>query len=189
MMARRDDRWTKTLLACVPLACVLFAGAGCDQGSRDQAQSVADDALITTQVRAKAAAIDAATVSLLNVKSEHGVVTLSGTVSARSERDAIERAARGVGGVRSVVDDVVVDKNAPTGKQIEADLALSARIHSELIAQTGVNAAKIHVDVHRGVVTLTGALPSAAHRQVADQTVRAVPGVSKLIDKLTVEKT
>jgi len=183
MNARRDNRWRNALLACFVVAC-----AGCDQGSRDQAQSVADDTLITTQVRAKAAAIDAATVSQLHVKTERGVVTLSGTVAANGERDAIERAARGVSGVKSVIDDVVVDASAPTGKQIEADLGLAARIHSELIAQTGVNAAKIHVDVHRGVVTLTGALPSTAHRQVADQTARAVPGVVKLVDKITIEK-
>lgn len=167
---------------------ILF-GAGCDQSSRDQAQSTTDDALITTQVRASAAAIDAATISLVHVKCEHGVVTLGGMVAAQSERAAIEKAARGVSGVKSVVDEIVVDASAPTGKEIEADLELAARIHAALIAQTGVNAAKVHVDVHRKIVTLTGALPSAAHREVADQTVRAVPGVAKVIDKIAIAKT
>jgi osmotically-inducible protein OsmY len=171
------------------LSCVIFLSTGCDQGSRNQAQAVANDALITTQVRAKAAAIDAATLTLLHVKCERGVVTLGGMVASQSERTAIEHAAHGVSGVRSVTDQIVVDASAPTGKEIEADLELAARIHSALIAQTGVNAANVHVDVHRKIVTLTGSLPSAAHREVADQTVRSVPGVAKVIDKIAIAKT
>jgi hyperosmotically inducible protein len=184
MNMRHAHRW-----ASVTIACVVFASAGCDKGSQDQAQSFADDAVITTQVHEKAAAIDVATVSLMHVKSERGAVTLTGTVKTQSERTAIEKAARGVSGVHSVNDEIVVDANAPTGKEIEADLELAARVHTALIAQTGVNAARVHVDVHRAVVTLTGSLPSAAHREVADQTVRTVPGVAKVIDKIAISKT
>jgi len=184
MNMRHAHRW-----ASVAIACVVVAIAGCDKGTQGEAQSVADDAIITTQVHAKAAAIDAATVSLLHVKSERGAVTLTGTIKTQSERVAIEKAARSVSGVHSVDDQIVVDANAPTGKEIEADLELAARIHTALIAQTGVNAARVHVDVHHGVVTLTGSLPSAAHREVADQTVRTVPGVAKVIDKIAISKT
>jgi osmotically-inducible protein OsmY len=113
-------------------------------------------------------------------------LTLSGKVASAAERQAIEKSARGVDGVTSVIDDIVVDPSAPTGAQIEADLALATEVHAALAAQTGVNAAAVHVDVHRGVVTLTGTLPSKAHREVADETVRSLGGVHKLIDKIDV---
>lgn len=167
---------------------VAIALAGCAQDQRDQAQGVADDAIIAAQVKAKAAAIDAATVTLVQVESVHGAVTLRGVVASQKERSAIEDAARGVKGVVSVVDDVRVDPNAPTGAIIAADLELATRVHAALAAQTGVNAAKIQVDVHRGVVTLSGTLPTRAHRDVADETVRSLSGVRRLIDNLKVEK-
>jgi osmotically-inducible protein OsmY len=163
-----------------------FALAGCDQSDRNQAQAVAGDAFIAAQVRTKAAAIDPATLNLLHASCANGTVTLSGTVVSNAERADIEKAARSVNGVKDVVDDVKVDPSAPTGQQIEADLGLAAKVHAALVEQTGVNAANVHVDVHRGTVTLTGVLPSVAHRDVADQTVRGVTGVQKLIDKITI---
>ena len=173
-----------TILASV----AALALQSCGQGSGQQAQSTADDALIAAQVRAKAAAIDAATLTLVHVSCENGTVTLTGTIASAKERSGIEEAARGVQGVQNVDDRISVDRNAPTGAQVEQDLALAARIHGALAAQTGVNAARIHVDVHRGVVTLTGTLPSTAHRQVADETVRGVSGVARLIDNITIAK-
>jgi osmotically-inducible protein OsmY len=163
-----------------------LACAACGSQDQDRAKQVADDALIAAQVRAKAAAIDPATVSLVNVTCDRGNVTLTGKVATTTERTSIEQAARGVNGVQTVVDGITVDPTVPTGAQIEADLALAARINVALAAQTGVNAARVHVDVHRGVVTLTGSLPSKAHREVADETVRAVPGVKHVDDKLTI---
>jgi osmotically-inducible protein OsmY len=182
-MTRTHTR--RSIAAAVALA-LAVAAAGCNQDERNQTQSAADDALIAAQVRAKAAAIDPATVSLVHANCDRGTVTLTGKVATNAERTAIEKAARGVSGVREVVDEIAVDPSAPTGRQIAADIELAAKIQAALAAQTGINAAKIHVDVHRGVVTLTGTLPSAAHREVADQTVRGVRGVVKLVDKITI---
>lgn len=162
--------------------------AGCSPSDQKAAQGVANDAFIDAQVRAKAAAVDPATVSLLHVDSKNGDVTLSGKVATVAIKTSIESAAREVSGVRSVVDKIVVDPSAPTGAQIAADLELAARIRTALAAQTGVNAARIHVDVHRGVVVLSGTLPSKAHRDVADETVRPMPGVKKLVDNITIGK-
>ncbi len=161
---------------------------GCDQGTRRQAQSSTDDALLAAQIRARAAAVDPASITLVHVSVDNGVVTLTGTIASMQERDAIETTARATGGVKDVQDKIVVDRSAPTGAQIEDDLTLSTKIHAALVAQTGVNAARIHVDVHRGVVTLSGSLPSAAHRAVAEETARGVTGVTKLIDDITIAR-
>ena len=163
-----------------------LACCACGTSNQDHAKQVADDTLIAAQVRAKAAAIDPATVSLVHVACDRATVTLSGKVATKAERTSIEQAAHSVNGVHDVIDTIVVDPTVPTGAQIAADLGLAARINAALAAQTGVNAARIHVDVHRGVVTLTGSLPSKAHRDVADQTVRAVGGVKRVDDKLTI---
>ena len=160
--------------------------AGCGPSATDQARTTADDAMLATQVKAKIATVDAATVGLVHVASDAGVVTLTGKIANMVEREAMDKAARSVDGVKTLDDRVIVDASAPTGAQIEADLELSAKVHAALVAQTGVNAATIHADVHRGVVTLTGTVPSAAHKTVADETVRGVKGVASVVDKLTV---
>lgn len=160
--------------------------ASCGQNGSDKARSVTDDALLAAQVKATIAGVDAATVGLVHVSSDNGAVTLTGKIANIGEREAMEKAARGVSGVKTLDDQVVVDASAPTAAQIEADLALSAKVHAALVAQTGVNAADIHVDVHRGVVMLTGHVPSPAHKAVVDQTVRGVKGVTSLVDKLTI---
>ncbi|HYK52380.1 MAG TPA: BON domain-containing protein [Candidatus Eremiobacteraceae bacterium] len=171
------------------IAAVIAASiAGCGQNGADKARSAADDALLAAQVQTTIAGVDAATIGLVHVSSDNGVVTLTGKIANMSERAAMEKAARSVHGVETLDDQVVVDASAPTAKQIEADLTLSAQVHTALVAQTGVNAADIHVDVHRGVVTLTGHVPSPAHKAVADQTVRSVKGVTSVVDKLTIVK-
>lgn len=170
--------------AAILLSTVMLAG--CGQAATDQARSATDDALLAASVKARIAAVDAATVGLVHVASADGVVTLTGKIANETERTAMDKAAREVGGVKTLDDRVVVDPSAPTGAQIEADLTLSAKVHTALVAQTGINAATIHADVHRGVVTLTGTVPSAAHKAVADETVRGVKGVTSLVDRLTI---
>jgi osmotically-inducible protein OsmY len=167
-------------------ACAVATAFACTPADQHQAQQAASDALVIAQVRARIAAVDPATVSLIQVRYRSGVATLSGEVATARERASIEDAARAVDGVREVLDHVTINAHAPTGAQIASDLELNARVRAALAAQTGVNAARIHVDAHRGVVTLSGTLPTAAHREVADGTVRALPGVRQLIDDIEI---
>lgn len=184
-----EARFTGSCMLAIATAGVICAAiAGCGQNGTDKARSTADDALLAAHVQATIAGVDAATVGLVHVSSKDGVVTLTGKIANMNERAEMEKAARGVSGVQTLIDQVVVDSSAPTAGQIEADLALSAKVHTALVAQTGVNAADIHADVHRGVVTLTGHVPSPEHKAVADQAVRSVKGVTSVIDKLEIVK-
>ncbi|HET9342743.1 MAG TPA: BON domain-containing protein [Candidatus Eremiobacteraceae bacterium] len=175
-------------IASIPVIALALSLVDCGQNGTDKARSAGDDALLAAQVQVTIAGIDAATVGLVHVSSSNGVVTLTGKIANMGERAAIDKAARSVKGVETLDDQVVVDASAPTAAEIEADLALSAKVHGALVAQTGVNAADIHVDVHRGVVTLTGHVPSPAHKAVVDQTVHGVKGVTSVVDKLAIVK-
>src|SRR5579863_2158101 len=132
---RGVQRGKPALALALAAACV----TGCSNQDHSPAQAVADDALITAQVRAKIAMVDPATVGLVHVTSQRGVVTLSGKVKTAKERTDVENAARGVSGEKALTDDIVVDPTAPTAGEMESDLALSAKIHTALAAQTGIN--------------------------------------------------
>lgn len=161
--------------------------AGCSQASQQRAKNDLNDAFIATQVRAKIAAIDPATVSLVKVDVQNRSVTLTGQVHSIQERSKVDVAARSVVNVTKVDDRLTVNSKAPTADEMANDLSLQAKVQAALAAQTGVNALKVRASVHAGVVTLEGTAASPAVHELVLETARGVPGVKRVIDRLSVE--
>jgi osmotically-inducible protein OsmY len=178
----------KYVLAFVVLAML----AACSKSDQDEAQKAlqggANDAWICTQIRASATALDPATVSLVKITCAPGVVTMTGQVRSTEEREQLVAAARKVEGVKRVVVHIDINPKAPTGNEIADDLTLATKVRVALAGQTGMNALKIDVSVHRGVVTLAGTVPSTALRSVVLDTARGVSGVKGVVNKLAVER-
>jgi osmotically-inducible protein OsmY len=162
--------------------------AGCSASQQQRAKSDMSDVLIAAQVRAKIAAVDAATVSLVNVDVNHGAVALTGQVHSATERVKVVEAARSVSGVTKVDDRLKVNPKAPTAGEIATDLALQARVKTALTEQTGVNALKVHVSAHAGVVQLDGTCASKAVHELVIETARGVSGVRRVVDHLRLER-
>jgi osmotically-inducible protein OsmY len=175
----------KTLLRAACAALVIVA-CGCSQAQQQRAQATANDALIATQVKAKIAGIDPATLSLVTVDVQNKRVTLTGQVHSEQERSQVDAAARSIAGVASVDDRMRVNSSAPTAKEIATDLELQARVQTAIAAQTGVNALKIAVTAHHGTVTLSGSVTNGTVRTLVLQTVHAVPGVARVVNRIRV---
>ncbi len=172
---------TRTTFAALVCLALLTA---CSPAQQQRAQSDMNDAFIAAQIKTKIAAVDAATVSLVKVDVDKRVVTLSGEVHSAGERGKVDAAARSVSGVTRVVDRLVVNAKAPTAQEITDDLGLQAKVQAALAAQTGVNALKVRVSVHASVVQLEGTFASRALHEVILETVRGVPGVRRVVDRL-----
>jgi osmotically-inducible protein OsmY len=171
--------------AAMGLCAILLSG--CSPSSQRRAQNDLNDAFIAAQVRAKIAAVDPATVSLVKVDVLNRSVTLTGQVHSTQERASVDVAARSVANVTKVDDRLSVNPKAPTADEMAADLSLQAKVQTELAAQTGVNALKVRVSVHAGVVTLEGGVASPAVHELMLETARGVPGVKRVIDRVHVE--
>lgn len=120
----------------------------------------------------------------IEVRVNHGVVTLSGIVPTSYERGhAFEIAAR-IPGVLSVVDDLEV-----SGRLILTDAQLGRRIRDRLIEHslTRPVADRIEVNVDNGVVTLTGDVDTSVERREAGRVALLTDGVNAVDDQLTVE--
>jgi hyperosmotically inducible periplasmic protein len=173
------------------LALILALGA-CSKSDQEQTQKAlergANDAWICAQIRASATALDPATVSLVKISCAPGLVTMTGQVRSKDEREQLIAAARKVEGVKSLVTHIDINPKAPTGNEIADDLALATKVRVAIAGQTGVNALKIDVTAHRSVVTLTGTVPSPALKLVAVDTARGVTGVKGVVDKLAVQR-
>ena len=173
-------------LYCMMLCFVLLAG--CTASQQQRAKIDVNDAVIVAQIKAKIAAVDTATLSLVNVDVNHGAVTLTGQVHSAAERIKVDTAARSVSGITRFDDRIVVNPKAPTAEEIASDLALQAKVKTALTAQTGINALKVQVSAHGGVVLLEGTVPSKAVHQVIIETTRDVQGVRRVIDRLHLER-
>jgi osmotically-inducible protein OsmY len=171
-------------VVCAALAVVM---ADCSSSQQERAKSDVNDAFIAAQIHTKLVAIDPATVSLVTVDVAQGVVTLGGQVHSKQERDKVDEAARSVSGVKRVDDRLAVNPKAPTANEIADDVTLQAKVKAALAAQTGVNALKVTVSVHAGVVALEGTYATPALHEVILETTRGVAGVRRVDDHLRQE--
>lgn len=91
------------------LAVALVSAVGCASTSKHEGTGeYVDDSVITTKV--KAAILDESTLKVaeINVETFKGVVQLSGFVSSQAAANKAVEVARGVGGVKSVKNDMRV---------------------------------------------------------------------------------
>ena len=67
-----------------------------------------------------------------------------------------------------------------------SDGTITAKAKAELIGAKDVKASRVHVKTRRGVVWLTGNVPSAAERQRAQEIVEGISGVRSVKNRLKV---
>lgn len=78
------------------------------------------------------------------------------------------------------------NKQERTVTQSMSDGALSAKIKTAFVTDSGVNAGDIKVDSMRGVVTLTGTVKTAAERDKAISIARDTKGVVEVKNHIKV---
>ncbi len=102
---------------------------------------------------------------------DKGQVTLTGTVDSWQERELTETVAKGVSGVTSINNNIVVKS-----KSERADIEIKPEIEKRLQWDTLVDNALIDVRVDNGKVFLSGVVGSAAEKRRAEWDAR-VDGV------------
>jgi osmotically-inducible protein OsmY len=109
----------------------------------------------------------------------HGWVTLTGTTTWQFQRQAAERAAQRVEGVRGVANSITVEPQVSVGD-------LKTRIEEALRRTAELDAHAIRIETHDGVVVLSGTVHSKVERDAAEAAAIAAPGVSKVDDRITI---
>ena len=120
----------------------------------------------------------------IQVSVRDGIVALAGHVTSYGQKMAVERAARRVGGVRAIA------------QELEVKLPEAAMIPDDEIARRAVNVLKwnsmlpcdaVQVSVSNGWITLSGEVEWQYQRSAAEDAVRPLPGVIAVINKLGVK--
>jgi len=118
----------------------------------------------------------------ISVNSVDGKVTLTGEVASWSERDEAGLLAKGVRGVREVVNDLTTSWDSQRSDQDVKNDVVAA-----LDRDVYTNGLPITVAVEDGVVTLTGTVGNAYEKDRATDTVRWIANVHKVVNLLDVK--
>lgn len=164
------------------------------------------DAWITMKVHSQFVTEDALEDSDVDVDTNNGVVTLSGTVATAAGRSRALAIAKATDGVTSVNDKL---KIAPEGDRAGAatreagreatgaaksggrrvnDGWIKSKIYSQFLTEDALDNSDIDIDVRTGIVTLNGTVASEGGRTRAVALAKATEGVKDVKDALKVVK-
>ena len=153
-----------------------------DRGMSDAAR----DLLITSATKLRLLA-DRRTPALdINVDTVDGDLTLFGMVPSNEAKAAAEEDARGVSGVKRVVNVLQVVQPAKQVVVKASDQALERDIKAALASRPDLSDSRIAVEVKNGVARLSGTVPSQDERLAAAITARSAVGVKWVRDDLRV---
>lgn len=119
----------------------------------------------------------------VNVASSDGVVTLTGTVPDKSDKDLAAETVENLPGVVRVDNEIGVNAAYPE----YSDSWIALKIHSMLLIRANVSAANTRVAVQDGVVTLTGTAQSDAQRDLTEAYVKDIEHVKAVRNELVVK--
>ena len=117
----------------------------------------------------------------IDVTTDDGIVTLSGSVGNILAKERAARIARIVKGVRAVVNEIkVVPPILYTDQQLRED------VQDALLTDPATDLYDIDVTVERNVVTLTGTVDSWGEKRLCETVVKGVRGVVGVNNKIVV---
>jgi osmotically-inducible protein OsmY len=141
-------------------------------------QAIRDDVLFELKYDPQITSNDIA------VSVKDGVVTRSGFAGSYWEKDAAEKAAKQVYGVRGIANDLKVKLSST-----RADPEIAREAVQELANHVSIPADKIKVSVRRGWITLEGEVDWRYQRALAESAVKGLRGVIGVTNNIIVKPT
>lgn len=155
----------------------------------------APDSVVTAEVKAKMAADMTVPAMRIEVDTKNHVVTLTGNLDSRAQKERAIEIARNTGGVADVVDMISVRSSSETGDAPEPsrslgeridDAEITAAVKTRLLDDPDVNGRRIDVDTRDGIVYLTGIVRSSSEKDRVVRLARETEHVRDVQANLTV---
>jgi hyperosmotically inducible protein len=185
---------TKALVSAAALCFVVGIGA-----TVVSAQVTAvKDGWITAKIHSDYMNEEALEGSNIDVDTEKGVVTLSGTVPSAAARAKAVAEAKTHDGVKSVVDKLTIgpaekaldpakprETGRTAGRYVTDGYAKSA-IYAKFVPEDSLSDSSIDVDIKNGAVTLNGVVTTPAGKAKAAEIAKNTAGVKTVTNNLVV---
>jgi hyperosmotically inducible periplasmic protein len=118
----------------------------------------------------------------VKVKAQDGIVTLTGTVQDKGERDLAVDTVENLPGVMGVKNEIKVESTYPE----KSDGWMALKIRSRLLVKGNVSAVSTNVDVKDGNVTLTGTAANVAQKELTAVYAKDIDGVKTVQNDIVV---
>jgi hyperosmotically inducible periplasmic protein len=138
-----------------------------------------DDAWITTKIRIALMTTDGAGRNAVKVDTEHGKVTIHGTVDSEAVKDKAEATVRTVGGVTEVRNLLQVVKESNQKSVKAADKDVKEAVEKSLKQDKNLEGIKVK-SVDDGLVFLDGSTTNLTHELRAIEVAYAIAGVRQV---------
>ena len=178
--------FTPSRLGISAISLVLILGACSKQGEQSTTGKYLDDATVTAKVKADFIKDDAVKSTDIRVETTSGVVQLSGFVGSDAIRQRAELLANSVAGVKSVRNDLAIQRSPQTAGQYVDDSTLTTQVKAALLADDEVKGLAISVVTSGGTVQLTGTAKSDSERQKAEQLAKNIQGVTAVQNSIAI---
>ena len=119
----------------------------------------------------------------VSVKSDDGVVTLSGTVLDKDDKALAEDTVENLPGVIRVDNQIMVTQQAAE----HSDEWIALKIRGELLVKANVSATSTKVDVKDGVVTLTGTADNVAQKDLTGIYAKEIDNVKSVKNDIVIQ--
>jgi len=181
------------LRIAVAAALAGLALAGCNRPETPPDKKVTagtelDDSIITTKVKTALMTDNAGKGSDTSVETRKGEVLLSGFVDSQAQADREMQLAKGVDGVRSVQNKLMVKDGKSSAGNVLDDSVVTVKVKSALLADERTRGTQFAVTTQKGVVQLSGFVDNADEQARATAVARGVEGVQSVVNDTSIKK-
>ena len=125
-----------------------------------------------------------------DVEVKDGIVTLHGEASSEAQKELTTEYVKDVEGVKSVKNDMTVEKTGKTTvekvREYIDDASITAQVKLALLFHRGTSVINTKVETKNGIVTVSGVAKNSAERDLVGKLVNNIKGVKGLKNKITV---
>ena len=152
------------------------------------------DSAITTSIKSEIGLNPNVNTFGIHIKTEEGVVTLSGRVEDETQKVLAEQIARDTRGVTEVVNNLTIipttitDKQERDFKQRASDKQVASAVRSRMVYNKETKGLKIGVDVVNGNVVLHGVVNSEEQKDRLAKIAANTKGVDSVTNNLVVRE-
>ncbi|HJT82473.1 MAG TPA: BON domain-containing protein, partial [Chthoniobacterales bacterium] len=170
-----------SMLASAAAALLMIAPLHAQPNNAQDNQPQFSDKDVTSAVEERFTFDNSIPWALVDVKTDQGVVTLTGTVDNLLAKERATKLAEATKGVRSVVNRLQVQTPQRSDAEIRAD------VENALILDAAADGYEIKPSVQGGVVTLNGTVQSFQEQSLAEHLAKGVRGVKDVKNDITVK--
>lgn len=166
--------------------------------NRSELAQFISDLTTSTVVKSKLAANRNTSALDIKVDSKNGLVTLSGTVRSKEEKDLAERIALNTHGTSDVENELKIANPQGIGDKVEnkmvdvsrsvSDAWISTKVRTILGFSSEFPGSTVSVNTEKGKVVLEGKVRSAEQKQQIEEQVAQVVGVHEVENKLVIRR-